>query len=211
MTLVRCRHSDPMLGGVLPITSEYAPAVHESTLLASVLTKTGNLIAEVNDDQWGLPTPCPEYDVRALVNHMIGWVRVFDAGCHGREFEGDPSAFRFGPDPAEEFRSASSSLAACWEEFGVDRQVRIMSGEMPGESVFNITVMEYLTHGWDLAISTGQEIPFSEEEAGETLARAEQTLPPEYRGEGRAFGDIVEVSPNAPATSRLAAFLGRQP
>jgi uncharacterized protein (TIGR03086 family) len=183
----------------------------EPELLTNVLSKTGDLIAAVGDEQWRLPTPCPDYDVTALVNHIVGWVQVFDAGCHGRAFEGDPTSYQCGPDPAGEFRATAASLAAGWREFGLDRQVRIMSGEMPGESVFNMTLMEYLTHGWDVAVATDQEIPFSEEEASETLARAERTLPPEYRGDQGAFGEEVEVDPDAPAVDRLAAFLGRQP
>jgi uncharacterized protein (TIGR03086 family) len=201
--------SNPFL--YFPRPLGYPSFMDESNLLAGVLTKTGDLIAGVQDDQWGLPTPCAEYDVRALVDHVVGWVQVFDAGCHGKAVEGDPLAFRSGPDPAAEFRAAAVSLAAGWKEFGLDRSVRIMSGEMPGESVFNMTVMEYLTHGWDIAVATGQPIPFSEDEAIDTLARAERTLPPEYRGDGGAFGEIVVVGPDAPAVSRLAAFLGRQP
>ena len=185
--------------------------MHEVALLASVLSKTGDLIAGVREDQWDLPTPCPDYDVRALVNHVIGWVQVFDAGCSGREFNGDPGSFRFGDDPAGEFRAAASSLADGWREFGLDRDVRIMSGELPGESAFNITVMEYLTHGWDLAIATEQPMPFNQDEANETLARAERTLPPEYRRDGRGFSEPVTIDPEATAVSRLAAFLGRQP
>ena len=126
-------------------------------------------------------------------------------------FEGDASAYQFGSDPAEEFRASAGSLAAGWKEFGLDRQVRIMSGEMPGEMVFNMTVMEYLVHGWDLAVATGQEIPFTEEESSDTLARAQRTLPPEYRGLNMAFGEIVAVGPEASTVTRLAAFLGRQP
>jgi len=183
----------------------------ENTLLAGILTKTGDIIAGVGDDQWELPTPCTEYDVRALTDHIIGWIQVFEAGCHGRMFEGDASAYRFGADPAEEFRTSARSLSAGWEEYGLDRQVRVMSGEMPGEMVFNMTVMEYLVHGWDLAMATGQEIPFTEEESGDTLARAQRTLPPEYRGANMAFGEIVTVDPDATATTRLAAFLGRHP
>jgi uncharacterized protein (TIGR03086 family) len=183
----------------------------EPELLHGILVKTGDLIAGVQSDQWDLPTPCPEYDVTALVDHLVGWIQVFDAGCYGRAVEGDPSVFHCGPDPADEFRAAADSLTAGWREFGLNRHVRVMSGEMPGEMVFNMTVMEYLTHGWDLATATGQTMPFTEEEASETLARAEQTLPPEYRGEGSPFGHAVEVGPGAPAVSRLAAFLGRQP
>jgi uncharacterized protein (TIGR03086 family) len=77
--------------------------------------------------------------------------------------------------------------------------------------VFNMTVMEYLVHGWDLAVATSQQIPFTEQESSETLERAERTLPPGYRGDGMPFGEIVEVGPDATATSRLAGFLGRQP
>jgi uncharacterized protein (TIGR03086 family) len=180
-------------------------------LLRGVLTKTGDLVSGVTEDQWDLETPCPDYDVRALLNHLIGWIQVFDAGCHDRTFDGDPSSYQFGSEPAAEFRTAADSLVAGWESLGFDRQVRIMSGEMPSEMAFNITVMEYLTHGWDLAIATSQRVPFTEQEADETLARARRTLPPETRGDGSAFGEVVPVSEAAPAVDRLVAFLGRRP
>jgi len=180
-------------------------------LLTGILAKTGDIIAAVGDDQWELPTPCTEFDVRALTNHITGWIQVFDAGCHGRTFEGDASAYQFGSDPAEEFRASARSLTAGWQEYGLDRPARIMSGEMPGEMVFNMTVMEYLVHGWDLAVATGWEIPFTEDESSDTLARAQRTLPPEYRGPNMAFGEIVTVDTDASTTTRLAAFLGRQP
>jgi hypothetical protein len=68
-----------------------------------------------------------------------------------------------------------------------------------------------MTHGMDLAVATGQSVPYTEAEAAETLARAEKTLPPEYHGEGMAFGPIVPIADDAPAIDRLAAFLGRGP
>jgi uncharacterized protein (TIGR03086 family) len=77
--------------------------------------------------------------------------------------------------------------------------------------VFNMTVMEYLTHGWDLARATAQPIPFTDQEATETLIRAEATLPPQYRGENMPFGEIVPTGQDASAVDRLVAFLGRDP
>lgn len=53
-------------------------------LLQSVLNKTGDIVAGVGEEQLGLPTPCPEFDVAMLRNHIVAWVQVFDAGCHGR-------------------------------------------------------------------------------------------------------------------------------
>jgi uncharacterized protein (TIGR03086 family) len=180
-------------------------------LLTGILDKTGDLLAGVGRDQWTLPTPCPEYDVRALMNHIVGWIQVFEAGCHGRSYEGDPGAYHCDDDPAGVFRAAATSLEAGWEKYGMDRNVRVASGELPGPMVFNMTVMEYLAHGWDLAVATGQEVPYTEEEASATLTRAEVTLPPEYRGEGMPFGTVVEVDPGASAVTRLVAFLGRPP
>jgi uncharacterized protein (TIGR03086 family) len=180
-------------------------------LLEGILAKTGDLIAGVQSDQWELATPCEEYDVGTMVNHVVGWIQVFDAGFHGRAFEGDASAYRRGPDPAADFRAAAASLVAGWDEHGLDRPVRVTSGEMPGQMVFSMTVMEYLAHGWDLAVATGQPIPYTDQEASETLARAEATLPPEYRGEGMPFGPVVPTDPDAPAVARLVAFLGRDP
>ncbi len=185
--------------------------MEEIELLRGVLAGTDQVIAGVGDDQWGLPTPCPEYDVGALVDHILGWARPFAAGANGEEFEGDPSDHHRGDDPAGEFRAAAARIVAGWEEHGFDRQVSLAGGESPAATAFNMTVMEYLTHGWDLATATGQPTPWSEEQAADVLARAEKTLPAQYRGEGMPFGPIVDVPDDAPAADRVAAFMGRTP
>ncbi|MGQ4388001.1 TIGR03086 family metal-binding protein [Streptomyces sp. SAS_270] len=181
-------------------------------LLAGVLSKTGDLVEGVDADQLGLPTPCADYDVETLVNHIVGWLQLFEAGCHGRVHEGDAANHRCGDDPAAEFRAAAAGLVAGWEKYGFDREVAVTgSNKLPAEAVFNMTLMEYLTHGWDLAVATAQPIPFTDQEAAETLTRAEATLPPEYRGKDMAFGEIVPVGDEASAVDRLVAFLGREP
>ena len=83
--------------------------------------------------------------------------------------------------------------------------------KMPGSMVFNMTVMEYLAHGWDLATATGQPIPYTDDEAADVLVRARATLPAEYQGEGMAFGAIVPVGDDATPVERFVAFMGRQP
>ncbi|WP_327267879.1 TIGR03086 family metal-binding protein [Streptomyces sp. NBC_01218] len=180
-------------------------------LLAGILSKTGDLVEGVRPDQLSLPTTCASYDVEALRNHLVGWLQVFRAGCEGRAYEGDPAAHVCGDDPAGEFRTAADGVLAAWRTNGFDRQVRVREGELPARMVFDMTLMEYLGHGWDLAVATGQPVPFTEEEAAEALARAEVTLPPRFRGEGQAFGEIVPVAEDAPAVDRFVGFLGRDP
>jgi len=159
-------------------------------LLEGVLAKTGDLIEGVQDHHADQPTPCEDYDVDTLVNHLVGWVQVFGAASQGRTFEGDASAYTHGDDPAAEFRASAAGLVAGWREHGFDRTVRISGGDTPGEMAFNMTLMEYVTHGMDLAVATGQPIPYTEEEAAETLARAEMspTTPPPSPGSTPSSG-----------------------
>ena len=180
-------------------------------LLEGVLDKTAGLLDGVTPDQYGDPTPCPDYDVRTLVNHITGWVESFAAGADNRKPEADPSAHVAGDDPAAEFRASASKLAQAWRTHGIDRNVGIMGGEMPGQMVLNMTIMEYLTHGWDLATATKQAVPFTDDEAAQALALAEGTLPAQYRGADQPFGDIVDVPDTAPAVDRFIGFMGRDP
>lgn len=181
-------------------------------LLAGILSKTGALLAGVNPDQADSPTPCPDYDVGALVDHITSWIQVFATGAEGGRFEGDPASMRAGDDPAGEFAAHAERVVSAWRTYGVERDVAVMGGEeMPGRLVLNMTVMEYLGHGWDLARATGQPIPFTEAEGSRALAMAAETLPPQYRGPGMAFGDIVAVADTAPAVDRFVAFIGRDP
>jgi uncharacterized protein (TIGR03086 family) len=183
----------------------------EIELLSGIVTKTGNVIAGVGPDQLDDPTPCPEMNVSGMVGHLVGLIRSFAAAANGSTYEGDPTDVDTA-DPAADFRVSADSLVAGWREHGFDRRVSIAGGEgQPAEMVFNITVMEYLTHGWDLAVATGQPVPYTEEEAAEVLRRAEGTLSPEYRGEAMAFGEVVPVPDDAPAIDRLVGFLGRRP
>ncbi|MFI6486946.1 TIGR03086 family metal-binding protein [Streptomyces sp. NPDC050564] len=188
------------------------PPVDRVGLLAGVLAKTGDLVEGVGADRLSLPTPCHDYDVQTLVDHLVGWLLLFESGCHGRSYDGDPGQYKCGADPAAEFRAAAAGLVAGWESYGFDREVAVTgSRKLPAETVFDMTLMEYLTHGWDLAVATGRAVPFTEEEAAQTLNRAKATLPPQYRGENMPFGEIVPVDENAPAMDRLVAFLGREP
>lgn len=187
-------------------------AMEEIDLLSGILAKTGDVIDGVTDDQFDRSTPCPDYDVAAMVDHLVGWVQAFEAGANGRTYDGDPAAYQADDDPAGRFRAAADGLVAGWREHGMDRTVAMTGGDgQPAEMVFNMTLMEYLTHGWDLAVATGQPVPFTDDEAEQVLARAQATLPPQYRGEGMPFGDIVAVPDEAPAIDRMVGFMGRQP
>jgi uncharacterized protein (TIGR03086 family) len=184
--------------------------VPEVDLLESALDKTVELVAGVPADQRDRPTPCPEYDVAALVTHVVGWAQVFADAAQGERSGVDPAAYR-AADPAQDFRVAASRMVDGWRRLGLERTVPMAHSDLPGDMVFSMTLMEYVVHGWDLAVATGRPVPYTDEEAEAALARARRTLAPEYRGPDTSFGAEVEVPATAPAADRLAGFLGRRP
>lgn len=169
--------------------------------LESALDRTEAILAGVRVDQAELPTPCAEYDVARLVDHLVGWATSFAAKVTGGTFEGDPNDFRAGADPAREFHTAAQTIVAAY------RAGRPEAEKLP----VGMLLMEYVGHGWDLATATGQPVTFTTAEAEPALKLGQQMLKPEYRGPGQAFGLEAEAGEAAGSVERLVAFLGRSP
>jgi uncharacterized protein (TIGR03086 family) len=186
----------------------------DATLLHGILEKTADLIEGVTPADWEKSTPCPDYTVKDLVGHMVGWSASFDAAANGRTPSGDPAAYEVTDKSAAEFRLAVSGIVGGWRDHGSDREVSLIgASKMPGQMVLDMTLMEYLAHGWDLATGSGQPVPYSEDEALTVLERAKQgpLANEQYRGGDQPFGPIVDVPESAPAIERFAGFMGRKP
>jgi uncharacterized protein (TIGR03086 family) len=185
--------------------------------LAAALDGTGQLVAAVRADQWDLPTPCAEWSVRQLVNHVVGGQRLYIRLLHGeplppREQLGRRAAEdQMGDDPAEAYRSTAAEMLDAFRAPGIlDRTHTVPAATLPGPAVLHLRTVETLVHGWDLARATGQETPFPDELAGGELAFSRNMLGrlPEGR---QPFATAQQVDDDAPAIDRLAALLGRSP
>ncbi|GAA5180282.1 TIGR03086 family metal-binding protein [Rugosimonospora acidiphila] len=179
--------------------------------LAAVIDKTTTLLAGIRPEQRALPTPCPDYDVAALTDHLVGWLRMFAARAAGADYHDDPNSYRCGVDPTAEFAAAGERAVAAFRSGAADRPLRMTSSELPGAMVLGMMVVEYVGHGWDLAVATGQPVPYTELEAQAGLDAARGMLMPAYRGPGKTFGYEVEVSAESSTVDRLIAFIGRDP
>jgi uncharacterized protein (TIGR03086 family) len=180
-------------------------------LLESVLNKTGDLMAAVPPDARSRPTPCGDFDVETLVGHLAEWCTTFAASAAG---EPPPSVGDGGewPEPAtDQFRAAAQHAVAAFRNGAEDRALTLLGGPIPGQAVAGMMIMEYLGHGWDLAVGTGQPIPFSNAEAEAALATGRQMLSADYRGPDKSFGHEVPVPEGAPAVDRFIGFIGRDP
>jgi uncharacterized protein (TIGR03086 family) len=167
-------------------------------LLAGVI---GNISAE----QLDRPTPCADFTVRGVLEHMIGGATQFAAA-----FQGVPPTDPPTGDLLSVLGPALSHLAAAMSMPGaLDRTLATPFGDMTGDVFARYVVLDGLVHGWDLATATGQpyQPPTQLVAAADDFAH---TIVDRVR-DGRAFGAAVEPSADATPIERLAAFTGRHP
>jgi uncharacterized protein (TIGR03086 family) len=185
--------------------------------LSTALDATGEVVAGVRADQWQLPTPCSDWTVRQLLNHLVGGQRLFTRVLHGEPLPDRSQLGRrggedqLGDDPSAAYRETAEQMLAAFRAPGVlERTHTIPAGALPGPAVVHIRITETLVHGWDLAVATGQQPAFPDEIVEpeiEISRRLLGGLPP-----GRSsFGSPQAVTDDAPAIDRLAALLGRTP
>jgi len=179
-------------------------------LLETMMVKTERLMAEVPPASGQRPTPCGDYTVDQLVDHVVTWVQVFDRAVNDRPLDFDPAEHTPGPDRLGVFGDARSSILEGLRSRGFERQMTMTGSPLPGEFVLNMLLMEYIGHGWDLAVAGDAELPFTDEEAEVALTAARAIIEPRYRGTGMFEAEVV-VADDASAIDRFIGFLGRDP
>ncbi|MFY1691082.1 TIGR03086 family metal-binding protein [Plantactinospora sp. WMMB782] len=183
------------------------------TTYRRTVTDFADRAGEVGPDRWDAATPCADWDVRTLLNHVVGeerWSVPLFGGASlaevGDRFSGD----LLGDDPAGSARDAAEQACRAVSEPGVlDRTVELSAGPTPGREYLYQLLAEHLVHGWDLAVAIGVE-PRLDPAGVDECARwfAEHTSM--YRDSGLTAPD-VPVPPGASAQDRLVAAFGRDP
>ncbi|WP_203236833.1 TIGR03086 family metal-binding protein [Nocardia panacis] len=172
-------------------------------LLGRAVDQLGTVIADIRPEQADLPTPCADWDVRALAQHVIGLdLRNFLVSARGERPDWQEPADPLGPDWSADYAAASAPLLPVWRAADLDGPLR---------SSLDQQIAELTAHSWDLARATNQPTPLDPALAEHSLAWARTALLPEYRGAGMGFGPEVPVAADAPVYDRLAAWFGRNP
>lgn len=181
-------------------------------LLAQAGERTGKIVEQISADQLAGSTPCDEWDVRTLLNHVIGGNLMFATLASGGtlpDMEGQELPDFAGDDPAASYRASFGKALDAWRAPGaLDRDVPLPYGPTPAPVALGIHLMETNVHGWDLARATGQEAVIDDEHATATLGLAQQIF---AHGRLPVFKDEVPVPADAAAGERLVGLLGRQP
>ena len=200
-------------------TAASAPtAVHTDTIdrrpaLAAAYEHAADVVAGVGAGQLAGTTPCPEYDVAALVDHLVG--AGWRAAAVGR---GDTLTDEEFPHieliaAPDQLRQAGRAAGAAWTGERLTATTVMPWGETyTGATLVDMYLSELVAHAWDLATATGRTPDCDQALAGAALDAARGMLRPEYRdmiGAGNPFGAERHAPVGATTLERFAAFMGR--
>ncbi len=163
---------------------------------------TASKIEGVKLNQLRALTPCDEWDVRDVINHAIGVLRMFEEGARGGQLAppppGRPQDFA-GDDPQGVYQAARDATVAAYRVPGVD----------PGRLA--IAFVDQLVHGWDIATATAQDVSMPAELAEPAFNMVDGQIDPSARGPGKIFKEEVPVPDVSSAQDRLLGYCGRHP
>ncbi|MFI9062166.1 TIGR03086 family metal-binding protein [Streptomyces sp. NPDC053429] len=182
--------------------------------LSAAITLAGRTLAAVRPDQYDLPTPCDEFDVRRLSSHLVAVLRRIAVIGRGEDPFSVPSFADELPDGAWAAAWAPAALEAesVWADDGIlDRELRLPIGPKPGAVGAVIYTNELTVHTWDLARATGQHPAWDPALVERVLEVLRRSLPADRRGGPVPYGEVVAVDDDAPAIDRLVAWAGRRP
>ncbi|WP_134733975.1 TIGR03086 family metal-binding protein [Amycolatopsis nivea] len=162
---------------------------------------------------WARGTPCTDWSVRDLVNHLAVeqlWVPHLLAGATldevGTRYDGDV----LGDDPLSVWEKASAAAREAWLSPGaLRRTVHVSFGLVPAEEYGWQMTLDLAVHGWDLATALGRPNPVPDVLAGRLLDVLRPMID-DWQGLG-LFDPPVAAGRNAAAPDRLVALLGRRP
>lgn len=161
------------------------------------------VLAGVGAHQLDAATPCSEWTVRDLIEHVIG----------GNERVPIRAGLRAEPAvrPGDLVEAHRASAAAAQEVFaapdGMTTTFELVIGPVPGSAFIRMRTTDALVHAWDLAAATGQSTDLDPELAARMLAASRQNVTGAMRG--RFFGQAQPCDQDRPPADQLAAFLGR--
>jgi len=187
--------------------------MNQHSQMAAAAAEAGRIVGGVRGDQLSAATPCTEWDLRALLNHLILWT-AYSAERRARN-ESVPEEmmnrdFVAEPGYAAGYAAQLDKAVAAWSDPAAwQRDLNVMGSPTPAADVAALLIAEMVLHGWDAAKASGQDYVCRDDVAAvvheATAANAE--LFRQYQG----FADRVPVPDSASVLDRALALSGRDP
>ena len=169
----------------------------EVRVLSRAVDQAGDVLDHVHRDALDRPTPCSEWDLATLADHLVDAPRRFLAMMRGEEVDWSAPPPHVAEEWGPTFRVTGDDLVHAWHEHSGDAAVSA-----------DWQTAELALHTWDVARTIGYPVDRLDPEVAERgLAFMRENLTEDDRGP--VFGPERDVPEDAGAYERIAAYSGR--
>jgi len=182
-----------------------SPPTDELESAEATLAVLGHVLHGIAKDDESKQTPCREFDVAALTDHLMNSITAI-GGAAGAEFSERDRA-----DSVErQVVLAARPALDAWKKRGLDGAVTTGSNTAPAKMMAGVLSIEFLVHAWDYAKATGREVTAPDALSDYVMGLAKTIITPQGRT-SVGFDDPIAVAADARALDRLIAYTGRRP
>lgn len=173
---------------------------------------TGGVVAEITPEQFEGATPCTDWNVRDLLNHLIWQYETVAAAGSGGTPPAPDTDYTAEDHVAAYYSSSVKARDAFAAPGAMEKKFAMPWGETPGQALLGLVIADTVVHGWDLARATGHDLAIADETAEAVYGMTSGMMEPNGNfPRGSAFAPPVEVPPDAPIQDKMLAYLGRRP
>jgi uncharacterized protein (TIGR03086 family) len=193
------------------------PAVDPTSPLETLrwaCESTETIVRNVGRDELAKPTPCSEWTVADLINHIVGATQYFgDLAESGDSPDDEEWPVYTDGDYATLFTEQARRLLDGFSTpTAMERVMQLPTAPSPGSLVIQVATGEIFVHGWDLARATGQQLPADPGVAECLWASSWPALSDQVRNEHPSiFAPALPIAAGRPTLDQLLGFLGRDP
>ncbi len=168
------------------------------------------VVAEVDDQNAGNPSPCTEWNSTDVARHMIAVVDRCAAGPSGRVLDEMPILADVAVNRLDdELAESAHRVQAAWTDDALDADILVPWGIVSGADALGTYSGELVLHAWDLAVAIGVEPTWPEPDVQIAFEVARSVVPADGRGDFMPFDDAVDPGTAASPIEQLAGWMGR--
>ena len=179
-------------------------AVDEFASADEALVAIHHVVESIGDDDLNRRTPCPDWNVQELADHLIDTIARLGAAV------GIPATATHDGSIDRRIQLVTQPILAGWRRRELTDDVLFSGRTLPAHLALGILCLELVVHGWDFAVALDRPTHVSEALAAHVLGLARQTLTAESRVIA-GFDPQVPVPADAGTLDQLIAFTGRDP
>ncbi|AEV72584.1 TIGR03086 family protein [Mycolicibacterium rhodesiae NBB3] len=182
-----------------------SPPVDELECAEATFAVLGHVLHGIADDDLNKQTPCREFDVASLTDHLMNSITVL-GGAAGAQF---PERDRSDSVERQVVLAGRPALDA-WKRRGLDGTVAFGDNEAPAKVMAGILSLEFLVHAWDYAAAVGREVNAPDSLSDYVMGLARTIITPQGRSNA-GFDEPIEMPEDAGSLQKLLAYTGRRP